>query len=365
MVQTNLSTRLAAMRRSGWRAGVGLGLAVLLGALALSGDHRFPPPKRQPGPPADAPRVVVAMGDSTMSGEGAGDYERGTDGEKGNWCHRSANASIHQVTLPALDRTVNLSCSGAPSAQVGLGDVEQYTEISQSRQLAAIAGRNRVVAVVVASGANDNPAFSHVLSACVTAWVSGSAPCSKAVGPDWQDRVDAMVPKLIKALTDIRTVMRNAGYAASEYQLIVQSYAAPIGPNVAADLQDLSGCPFRDDDLRWVEDTAVPALTEGVRAAARETGARFLDLSHAGVGREACAIEEDPEAEWFRRLAVQWGDLREEERATHALQESFHPNAAGHQQFGQCLSEFLLTTDRAAACLSGADGNLHAATSLD
>lgn len=352
------------MRRSGWRAGVVLGLAVLLGALALSGDTVFPPPKRQPGPPADAPRVVVAMGDSTMSGEGAGDYERGTDGENGNWCHRSTNASIHQVRMPALDRTINLSCSGAPSPQVGLGDVEQYTEISQSRQLAPIASRNRVVAVVVASGANDDPAFSHLLSDCVEAWVSGSAPCSREVGPVWQDRVDAMVPKLTKALLDIRTVMRNAGYAASEYQLIVQSYATPVSPNMAADLQDLSGCPFRDEDLRWVGDTAVPALTTGIRAAAQETGARFLDLSRAGVGREACSTEDDPDSEWFRRLAVQWGDLREEERATHALQESFHPNAAGHHQFGQCLSEFLLTTDRAAACLSGSDGNLHAATSL-
>ncbi len=353
------------MRRSGWRAGVVLGLVVLLGAVVLSGDHRFPPPKRQPGPPEDAPRVVVAMGDSTMSGEGAGDYEPGTDGENGNWCHRSTHASIHQVTIPALDRTINLSCSGAPSPQVGLGDVEQYTEISQSRQLAPIAARNRVVAVVVSSGANDNPAFSHALSDCVEAWISGSSPCSKTVGPGWQDRVDAMVPKLTRALLDIRTVMRDAGYAATDYQLIVQSYAAPVGPNVAAGLQDLSGCPFRDDDLRWVENTAVPALTAGVRAAAREAGARFLDLSRAGVGREACSTENDPGAEWFRRLAVQWGDLRQEERATHALQESFHPNAAGHQQFGQCLSEFLLTTDRSAACLAGADGNLHAATSLD
>jgi hypothetical protein len=45
------------------------------------------------------------------------------------------------------------------------------------------------------------------------------------------------------------------------------------------------------------------------------------------------------------------------------LQESFHPNALGHAQFGSCLGEFLNTPDRAAACLAGADGNLHAASS--
>jgi hypothetical protein len=109
----------------------------------------------------------------------------------------------------------------------------------------------------------------------------------------------------------------------------------------------------------------VPVLTAGVRQAATSVGARFLDLSRAGVGHEACSSERDPDREWFRRLAVRWDDLQNEDRATHALQESFHPNAAGHKQFGQCLTEFLVSTDNAAACLPARDGNLHAATSPD
>jgi hypothetical protein len=305
------------------------------------------------------------MGDSTMSGEGAGDYERGTNGEKGDWCHRSPHASIYQVRLPAVTKAYNLACSGAPSAQVGLGNVEQYTEMSQSKQLARIATRNRVVAVVVSSGANDDPAFSHVLNSCVQAWIGEEKPCSTTVGPQWKRRVDRMVPKLTKALRDIRTVMRNAGYAESDYELVVQSYAAPIGPGVARGLQDLSGCPFLSQDLKWVEEDAVPVLTAGVRTAASRAGARYLDLSRAGAGREACSSARDPGREWFRRLAVQWDDLQKDDRATHALQESFHPNAAGHEQFGQCLAEFLTSTDRAAACLPAEDGNLHAATSAD
>jgi lysophospholipase L1-like esterase len=307
----------------------------------------------------------VAMGDSTLSGEGAGDYTRGTDGEKGNWCHRSPKATIYQVRLPAVSKAYNLACSGAPSAQVGLGKVEQYTEISQAEQLARIATRNRVVAIVVASGANDDPAFSHVLNSCVQAWIGKERPCSETVGPKWEQRVDRMIPKLTKALRDIKTVMRNTGYAPSDYELVVQSYAAPVGPDVARGLQDLSGCPFLSADLRWVEGDAVPVLTAGVRTAAARADVRFLDLSRAGVGREACSSARDPRREWFRRLAVQWNDLQQDDRATHALQESFHPNAAGHKQFGQCLAEFLVTDDRAAACLPAEDGNLHAATSPD
>ena len=42
------------------------------------------------------PTAVVTLGDSVASGEGAGDYEQGTRGEGGNWCHRSQNALIHR-----------------------------------------------------------------------------------------------------------------------------------------------------------------------------------------------------------------------------------------------------------------------------
>jgi len=350
------------MRPSGWLV---LLLVLVVATLGLAGDHVFPAPRPLPGPPQDAPTAIVAMGDSTISGEGAGDYERGTDGEKGNWCHRSPNASIFQVRVPGVDKAYNLACSGAPSAQLGLGNVEQYTEISQSKQLARIATRNRVTAIVVASGANDDPSFSHVLDSCVQAWAGRGDPCSKQVGPGWERRVDKMIPKLTKALRDIRTVMRNAGYARDDYELVVQSYAAPVAPDIDRDLQDLSGCPFLSQDLRWVEEDAVPVLTAGVRTAARNADARFLDLSRAGVGREACTSRRDPDSEWFRRLAVEWNDLQHDDRATHALQESFHPNANGHKEFGECLAEFLTSTDRRAACLAGRDGTLHAAASPD
>lgn len=350
------------MRPSGWLV---LFCVLVVATLGLAGDNVFSAPRPLPGPPENAPHVIVAMGDSTISGEGAGDYEPGTNGEKGDWCHRSPHASIFQVTLPDVDKAYNLACSGAPSAQVGLGNVEQYGEISQAEQLAQIATRNRVVAIVVASGANDDPSFSHVLDDCVQAWAGKGKPCSSTIGPQWERRIDHMIPKLTKALLDIQKVMRNAGYERSDYQLVVQSYAAPVGPDVARGLQGLSGCPFLSKDLRWVQEDAVPVLTAGVRTAAARARVRFLDLSRAGVGREACTSVNHPDREWFRRLAVQWSDLQKDNRAGHALQESFHPNAAGHKEFGDCLTEFLATSDRAAACLPGWDGNLHAATSSD
>ena len=350
------------MRQFRWPAlGILLAIVLLVGTLLFVTDDDGPPGPPAPRPPENVPRVVVGLGDSTMSGEGAGDYDKGTDGENGDWCHRSPHASIKQVRLPNTQDTVNLACSGAPSAQVAFGDYRQYGEPSQALRLAALARTKRVVAVVVALGANDDPGFSHVLDGCIQAYFTPDKPgCGEATGPEWSKRVDAMVPKVVAALADVRAGMRNAGYADADYQLVVQSYAAPVGTTIADGLQDLSGCPLRSDDLRWIQETAVPVLTSGVKRAARQAGARLLDLSRSGVGHEACSSQ-DASTEWFRRVAVQWLDLRDDERAQHALQESFHPNAAGHAQFGRCLGEFLLTVDLAAACLPDAKGDLHPA----
>jgi hypothetical protein len=42
------------------------------------------------------------------------------------------------------------------------------------------------------------------------------------------------------------------------------------------------------------------------------------------------------------------------------VQQSFHPNAAGHAQLGRCLTEFYADGLTEGSCLRGADGALHA-----
>jgi lysophospholipase L1-like esterase len=346
------------MRILRWSAlGVVLAVVVLLSLFLVVGS----PPPVPPGPPENAPRVIVGMGDSTMSGEGAGDYDAATNGKDGDWCHRSPHASILRVKLPTAPQAINLACSGAPSGQVELGETKQYNETSQAARLRDLAITHRVVAIVLAIGANDDPSFSHVLDDCVQSYLSpGRAGCAQTIGPLWQNRVDAMVPKVVRAIRDIRTAMAGAGYQNTDYQLVLQSYASPVAPNVLEPLRNLSGCPLRRDDLQWVHSQAVPVLTDGMRLAARQAGVRFLDLSQAGLGHESCS-NTDPKKEWFRRLAVQWSDLQSDQRAAHALQESFHPNAAGHEQIGRCEREFLDGVEPAALCRTGADGDLHAA----
>lgn len=354
------------MARSRWWLGAlaFVGVSLLVAVFVLVGEDG-PPPGEPPGPPGRGPLTVVALGDSTMSGEGAGDYTPATNGRNGNWCHRSPNASVHHVELTGIVKSVNLACSGSPAGHVALGDVEQWTEQSQARRLATLVENHRVAAVVVAVGANDDPHFSRLISECFTSWfMDDGSPCSERIKTDWPSRIDRMVPKVVAALEDVQKVLAAAGYDREDYDLVLQSYASPIGPDIPESLRNLDGCPFRKEDLRWVKYTGAISLAAGLREVAAQTGVRFLDLSRAGDGHEACTGGADPSSEWFTRFTVQWDDLQSAERATHAIQESFHPNAAGHAQFGRCLSEFLASNDESAACLEGEDGNLHAAPSV-
>ena len=356
------------MRRFRWWFG-GLSLvfvAILVGVFAFSGPGNQPgrPIERQ-SPPGTGPLTIVALGDSTASGEGAGGYTADTNGLNGNWCHRSPNATVYKTKVSGIDAAVDLACSGAPAAQVALGDIKQWTESSQTQRLGELTKTHRVAAVVVAVGANDDPHFSALVTNCVKAWfnVSG-APCSEQIKRGWQARVDAMVPKVVNALGDVKKVLADAGYIPADYQLVVQSYAAPIGPDIPENLRNLNGCPFRTEDLQWVGHDAVTVLAAGIRQAATQAGARFLDLSRAGIGHESCSGGADPTSEWFSRLTLQLQDLGQLDRASHASQESFHPNANGHAEFARCLSEFLGASDGNAACLSGADGKLHSAAEV-
>jgi len=325
-----------------------------------------PSSTERPGPPGSGPLTIVSMGDSTLSGEGAGDYTHGTDGKNGDWCHRSSHAAVKQTNLPKVTARVNLACSGAGAEDVALGSGTHYTEVSQARQLKQlIEDDHRVAAIVVAVGANNDPHFTDTINRCFQAWLYPSrSSCRQQLGNEFSDRVEDMIPKVVTALEDIRQVLDEAGYEPGDTDIVLQSYASPLSPDIPENLRNLNGCPFRTGDLRWMHSTAVTALSDGLRKAAEKADVRFLDLSHAGNGHEACTGGRDASSEWFRRLTIEWDNLTEVERADHALQESFHPNRRGHAQYGRCLTEFFAMGVDTGACVPGEDGRLHAVDSL-
>jgi lysophospholipase L1-like esterase len=335
-------------------------LLVLVLVLADSPVRSTSDPPLSAVPPDRRPVAVVSLGDSTLAGEGAGDYLPGTRGENGNFCHRSANAVVQRITLPGITQRINLACSGAGSAHIGFDAPRDAAETSQAARLGELARQYRVGAVVIAVGANDGPSFADVVVRCAQAWMQRSGPpCSAELARQWPQRVSAMVPGVAAAVADVRTAMRGAGYRDDEYHLVLQSYPAPLSERLAPELQDLSGCPFRTEDLVWLRTTAVPQLSDALRGVAERARARFIDLARAAEGHEACTSPGDPTQEWITRLSLDFARLRAEDTELRAVQESFHPNAAGHERIAGCLSEFLRSTLRMAACQPGPDGLLH------
>jgi lysophospholipase L1-like esterase len=310
----------------------------------------------------DRPTAIVSLGDSAISGEGAGDYEAGTRGENGNWCHRSANALVHKTAV--ADHTINLACSGAESANVSLADTTHYTEGSQARRLIGIAQQYRVTTVVVQIGANDEPAFADTILDCIAKWFDPfSSGCRTKLRTEWPQRLAAMAPRVEVALADVRTAMSQAGYAPGSYNLILTSYASPLTERMDSVLHGPQGCPFKLADAGYGRTEAVPQLSEALRGAATRSGAKFLDFSRATEGHEACSGYGDSSTEWQNRVKVDpwaWVTGGLDAIGIHMAQESFHPNARGHAQLGRCVTEFVNSGAGSARCLVGADGNVHA-----
>jgi lysophospholipase L1-like esterase len=333
--------------------------AAALGALLIGGLVVASPVAQA----ADTrPTAIVSLGDSAISGEGAGSYEAGTQGENGDWCHRSTNALVHKTTVAT--KTINLACSGADSSNVSLADTTHYTEGSQARRLIGVAQQYRVTTVIVQIGANDEPAFADTLLGCIEEWFNPfSSGCRSYLRTQWPQRLAAMAPRVQTALADVRSAMSQAGYANGSYNLILTSYASPLTERMDSTLHGPQGCPFKLADAGYGRTEAVPQFSNTLRGVATAAGAKFLDFSRATEGREACSGYGDSSTEWQNRVKVDpwaWVTGGLDAIGIHMAQESFHPNAKGHAQLGRCVTEFVSSGRSAAQCLAGTDGNLHA-----
>ncbi|MGW7201481.1 ricin-type beta-trefoil lectin domain protein [Streptomyces chryseus] len=303
------------------------------------------------GSPAERPMDqrktgLISLGDSEISGEGVGTYEPGTNGPD-NWCHRSPDAAIHRTGIPA-DVTYNVSCSGAYTGNIRIGGSKQYAdELVQSDNLAVKARNTRIKMVLLVAGANDDLQFGPVMTDCVTRWLTFQGACAPKYAPGWQARVDALVPKVEQTVRDLRTVMRDAGYADGDYKMVVMGYPSPIGPDVYDNPnfpgKIPGGCAGYDSDAAWGRDTAVSTFERGMRRAAANTASVYLDNSRLFHGHEVCM--DDP---WARGLYI---DLSKPGLPdSNSVRQSFHPNIRGHAAFASCLTQLYGSTLREASC---------------
>lgn len=321
--------------------------------------------------PAEEP-WVVSLGDSFISGEAgrwAGNSNTRADGYSftdraydpgsrttdprrvygpsyDNHCNRSDSAEVNSVPLPGP--RLNLACSGATSTAIlfpGNGGSPFKGEPSQAQQLQdSVAGRP-VRAVVVSIGGNDL-GFESVISGCGKNFSLARGACSPSRAPEVRDRLPGMRTAVVEALADVTTAMDRAGHQRGDYRLILQSYPSPLPdggrvryPGEHYDRLTRGGCPFYDQDFTWGHDVLIPEISTTLAAAARTSGAEFLDLSRAFEGREVCSDTTEHAgpgrrpsggtSEWVRFVTSDYGQGQ--------MQESMHPNHYGQLALGTCL----------------------------
>lgn len=278
--------------------------------------------------------AVVSLGDSFISGEGAGG---GYGASAANGCHRSGSAPIRSARIPGA-RPLNLACSGARVANVwraARGGLPHRGESPQADRLAALARRFDVRLVVLTVGANDL-GFARLVVGCALRWAAASLVgwpgCRKTAGEKLAASLPAAERGLRKAIREVRLVLAGAGEPRAAYRLIVMGYASPLPAGAAIRYSQRGwarltkgGCPLTDADADWAKREAVPAIAAMMRRAAAATGAEFLDVRHALEGHEACARG----SEWFRGL-----DLC----CARSPRESLHPNPHGQRALGACIA---------------------------
>jgi len=317
--------------------------------------------------------ATVTMGDSYISGE-AGRWKGNSDTTSGSrdgtdraWtgsgydatrvygstyasgCDRSDVSEARSATT--VNQTqINLACSGATTDNVfraANGGQSFKGEAPQADQLAAVAAQYDVKLITLSVGGNDL-GFADVISTCVQDYEVWWSYCHDDQQAAVDAKMDAAMAGVAKSVDEIRAVMSSAGYQASAYRIVLQSYPSPIPrasenryPESGWARTNTGGCPFWDQDATWARDSLVPQISDRLAGVAAAKGVQFLDLRDLLQGREVCAkatrlatsvyTPSATTSEWARFL-----DYGTTVQGT--TQESFHPNYYGQQALGRCLT---------------------------
>lgn len=368
--------------------------ALVAGAIALLGSG-LTVVSTSTAAHADGPGVgsgwVVTVGDSYISGE-AGRWAGNTNqssskidalgstayfdnaantAEVINRCHRSKSAEAFIGSLNGY----NLACSGAKTAtytdgsnfKPGLDFSDNGSgQKGQAKMLQEFATTHNVKMVVVSIGGNDFN-FASIVQSCVVdflyspSWLKDYCNDDSSVTANFtSSNVATQRAKIAQAFVNLRTAMRNAGYADNAWTLVVQNYESPI-PNASGfrysqsgyTRQSTGGCGFWNNDADWANNTALPKINGAVSGAAADSGLtniKLLDLSSAFNGRRLCEntvglLEEKGLASWTTSGAVnqtEWvNQIRTVSTATsdYYIQESLHPNYWGQLAVRNCVRQ--------------------------
>jgi hypothetical protein len=361
---------------------------------------------------ADGPGVgkpaIVALGDSAISGEagrwagntnnsssrvdalGSTAYWGAPTGEAIRGCHRSKAA---EVLIGGGVPAANLACSGARTyTNAGGSDfkpgIDFYSDssgrVGQALALQTWAATHNVRAVTLLIGAN-NYGFADIVQACVTDWLTSPSWWPNYCNDDsgirsrfTSTRVASETANVRGAMLNVREAMRNAGYADSQWTLLVQTYSSPIPrgsgfryPQTGFTRQTIGGCGVWNRDADWANDVVVSTFNTTLRNAATTSGltnVKIVDMTNALAGRRLCEntvglLEERGIASWTSAGAVDQTEWVSQIRTVTAIfppyqiQEDGHPSYWGQLALRSCLRQaFNGGAPRGGTCTIGGTG---------
>lgn len=253
-------------------------VAALVAVVLTAAASLAAAPTHAPGSPeplrTPAVREYVALGDSYTAGPLI------PQSVPALGCFRSTH-NYPALVAAALDvgTLVDASCSGADTADMASRQHTGFAVVPP--QLAALSPRTDLVTVGI--GGNDSGVFGSLVSVCPDLRASDphGAPCRAHFSAGGRD-------VLLSAATETRqSVTRLLGRVhrrAPDARVLVVGY-----PRIAPLDRVCPGVlPFADGDYAYA-DQVERRLNASLRAAARRSGATFVDTYAASRGHDACA----------------------------------------------------------------------------
>ena len=321
-----------------WAVGVYLAallLAVGVVLLAPSGrDVNDATPVRDSSAP-----LLVAIGDSFLSGEGAGRYLPDTNVPE-NRCHRATTAHPYLVAKQLGMRLVSAACSGATIEAFYSPQYEMSPRSAHGGhpQLNVLQGPRIVPdadmepgspsVVVVSIGGNDAE-FGDIVRSCLD---SDCRPQLRERTAQLEVGVQQSLARLYK---DIRQLVPD------DVRVLVMTYPQPV-----VDVECVPG--LSRAETRELTEGFLPRLNEIIRfqASRTEFGFEIVEAENAFVGSRLCESS-DPA---MNGLKVEPGG------GGNSFSGSMHPNRKGHELLAKAvLTQLAQPPVRAGAAMTFPD----------
>ncbi|MEV0411744.1 SGNH/GDSL hydrolase family protein [Streptomyces sp. NPDC050448] len=308
-------------------------IALVLAGLCLLAAAPLEYPAPQTLSPTGGQRVLVAMGDSYMSGEGAGSYFEGTDDGGGNECRRSPSAYAVGLTSAGrgFDRMLFLACSGARTYNVNPGSGpgpfrrQPGEPATQIDQLKSLASSFHPALVIVAVGGND-AGFAILGEACL-------AP------GDCETRKPVFVNNLPKVREDLVATYRSLRQAVpADVPIVAVPYPQPIA--AAGSCTGVALTKTERDFIRAFVERIDTTMHEAADTAGITYMAEMKD-SFATHRLQLCERRKGAAGVNFVDIETVNGLASQRFSPAKWLHNSLHPNERGHAAMRDTFTTWL------------------------